>query len=268
MNQFITIKDDFPFLYFIATYIASIIVKYTQSPLSEAEISYIALHLGVLMEEQKNRDQNINCVIVMYDYYNLGKMLFQKLGAHTKDLYLLSIVSSYKQLTNYNDIDLIIITLPIDSSYEIPMIKVNMIPNQSDIMKISLLVNEIKENKRKKEIEYSIRRLFKKNLFNIKTDFNTRNDVIHSICDRMTSYGYVKSNFETAIFAREEIASSAYCNTAIPHPVSIDEDLIKESAISVIVNNHSIEWGEDKVDYVFLLALKKKTENFLKIYLI
>ena len=104
----------------------------------------------------------------------------------------------------------------------------------------------------------------KKNLFNIKTDFNTRNDVIHSICDRMTSYGYVKSNFENAIFAREEIASSAYCNTAIPHPVSIDEDLIKESAISVIVNNHSIEWGEDKVDYVFLLALKKEDRELFK----
>lgn len=80
----------------------------------------------------------------------------------------------------------------------------------------------------------------------------------------MTSYGYVKSNFENAIFAREEIASSAYCNTAIPHPVSIDEDLIKESAISVIFNNHSIEWGEDKVDYVFLLALKKEDRELFK----
>lgn len=42
------------------------------------------------------------------------------------------------------------------------MINVNMIPNQSDIMKISSLVNDIKKNKKTKEIEYNIRRLFKK----------------------------------------------------------------------------------------------------------
>ncbi len=263
-NQFITIKEDFPFLYFLAAYITSIIIKYTQSPLSEAEISYIALHLGVLMEERKNHNQNINCVIVIYDYYNLGKILFQKISNHIQNLYLLNIVSSYKQLTNYNDIDLIITTLPTDQSYGIPMINVNMIPNQSDIMKISSLVNDIKKNKKTKEIEYNIRRLFKKNLFNIKTDFNTRNEVIHSICDCMKTCGYVESDFKNTIFAREEIASSAYCNIAIPHPISANDDLIKESTISVIINNHSIEWGEDKIDYVFLLALKKEDKELFK----
>ena len=262
-NQFIDMKDDFPFLYFMASYIGSLITQYTNFSLSEVEISYIALHLGILMEERKKYDKYINCIIVLYDYYNVGKLLFQQINNHIKGLYLMNIVSSYKQI-NFDDVDLIITTLPIDPSYNIPMVKVNMIPNQNDIDQISSLINDIKSKKGSNKLERDIRRLFKKNLFYSQTDFQNRDEVIHSLCDCMASHGYVDSLFKNAIFTREEIASSAYRHIAIPHPIYIDEQLIRESAISVVINNKPIQWGQDKVDFVFLLALKKEDRQLFK----
>lgn len=51
-NYFITIKNDYPFLYVIAEYIASIIGQEIHVTLPENEISYIALHLGVLIKKR------------------------------------------------------------------------------------------------------------------------------------------------------------------------------------------------------------------------
>ena len=131
-NHFISIKNDYPFLYLIAEYIGSIIHQITNITLNEVEISYIALHLGVLMEEKQTYAKNINCAIVTYDYYNSGKLLFQKLSSEISGLYLSSVVSSYSFLEKQDNIDLIITTLPIDPTIDIPSAQVNMIPTRED----------------------------------------------------------------------------------------------------------------------------------------
>ena len=264
-NQFITIKEDYPFLYYIANYIGSIISYNTKNILSENEISYIALHLGVLMEEKKTYHQKINCVIVLYDYYNIGKLLFQQINNCVKELYLLNIVSSYDQIDNgNNNIDLIISTLPLNSTYDIPMVHVHMIPSQNDIKKINSMISNIKDIKKTKAIINNIKTFFKKDLFYNQTNYTSREEVINHICDYMIKKEYVKTEFKQAIFDREKIASSAYQNIAIPHPINIDNDLINESAISVIINKNSITWGENKVNCIFLLALKEEDRQYFK----
>ena len=51
--QFSTIKNDYPLIYAISVYIAKIITQSCGYVLPEDEISYICLHVGVLMDEKK-----------------------------------------------------------------------------------------------------------------------------------------------------------------------------------------------------------------------
>ncbi|WP_273400911.1 BglG family transcription antiterminator [Traorella massiliensis] len=263
-NHFISIKNDYPFLYLIAEYIGSIIHQITNITLNEVEISYIALHLGVLMEEKQTYAKNINCAIVTYDYYNSGKLLFQKLSSEISGLYLSSVVSSYSFLEKQDNIDLIITTLPIDPTIDIPSVQVNMIPTREDYQSLIKKIEQLRSRLSTKEIEKNIRKFIKRELFFISNQFDSRNEVITYLCKKMEQNNYVNHEYMDAVLAREKIASSAYKNLALPHPVDNQFSSIKESAISVLISSNPIKWEDDYVNYVFMLAFKSEDRNLTR----
>jgi lichenan operon transcriptional antiterminator len=80
-SQFRKIKNDFPLIYVIAVYISNIINKKTNHTLSEDEIAYIALHIGVLMEEKKAYSEKLTCVVLAPDYYTVNRTLFRRINS-------------------------------------------------------------------------------------------------------------------------------------------------------------------------------------------
>lgn len=263
-NDFITIQNNYPFLYVMAVSIASIISNKINKKLSQSEISYIALHLGVLMEEKKTYDTNINCVLVIYDYYNTGKVIFNQISQRTSGLYLTDIVSDYSKINLNNEVDLILTTLPLDYSINIPMIKINMIPSKEDLQNIDKIANEIKENLLDKQIIWNIKKLFKKKLFFVDTNFKNYNDALDFACSKVEKLAYVNDEFRNAIFEHENFVPSAYQNLAIPHPLSDNSGTIKVSSISVIINKEPIQWFNNSVDFVFMLSLKSEDRLIFK----
>lgn len=263
-NHFISIKDDYPFLYLIAEYIGSILHEKAKIILNETEISYIALHIGVLMEEKQTYAENINCAIITYDYYNSGKLLFEKLSNEINGLYLSSIVSSYSLLEKTDNIDLIITTLPINLSIDIPYVQVNIIPTREDYQTINKIVEKLKKHLSTKEVEKNIRKFMKKELFTVTNQYKNKDEVISYLCTKMENNNYVKHEYMNAVFAREEIASSAYKNVALPHPLDAQDSNVNESSISVIISNKPIKWNDNYVNYVFMLAFKTEDRNLIK----
>lgn len=263
-NSFITIKDDFPFLYLIATHIASSISQYTECAVNENEISYIALHLGVLMEENRAYNQKISCILVIYDYYNLGHSIFQRINDFTDSLILTNIVTNYDQIQEDDNTDLILTTLPLNTTLDIPQIKVNLIPTKKDIDSILLSINKIQQNISNKELIKSIKRLFKKDLFFVDTTFETYDQTIKFMCSHMEQGNYVTEDFEEAIFNHENKVSSAYGNIAVPHPLAENKDVSIKSAISILINQHPISWLNNQVDFVFMISLKQEDKNLFR----
>lgn len=263
-NQFVTIKDDYPFLYLIAQYVASIISQETQNPLSEVEISYIALHLGVMMEEKSVLAKKIGCAIVIYDYYNSGKLLFNKLSNEINGLNLITIVNSYEQILPSDNIDLVITTLPVDPSIDIPTVKINMIPTKADYLAINDVINELRNSLSTKELERKIRKLFKKELFYCDRRFADIDEVFASLCEKMTSLNYIDARFYESLYTHEEIMSSAYKNIALPHSLDLSSDEVKESCIATIISEIEIDWTGTGVNFVFMLALRKEDRSLFQ----
>ena len=263
-NQFVTIQEDYPFLYFIAKYTGSLICDEAKVELNETEILYIALHLGVLIEETQNYPKRINCAIVIYDYYNSGKLLFQKLSGEINGLYLMSIVNSYAQLKNLENLDLIITTLPVNPALDIPSVKIRLIPTQNDYAVLNKKINELRHQLSTKEIERNIRRLFKKELFYAVSDWKEREEVLGQMCWQMEAEKCVDGGFIKMIRAREEIASTAHRGIALPHPLNTEEECIRESCVSALISRTPVKWGEETVNFVFLIALKKDDRILFK----
>ena len=263
-NNFVTIKDDYPFLYLIAQYVASIIGEKINSSLTEIEISYIALHFGVMMEEKSVIAKKINCAIVIYDYYNSGKTLFSKLSGEINGLNLATIVNSYDQILPTDNIDLIITTLPIDPSFDIPTVKINLVPTKTDFITLNRIINELRNSISTKELEKKIRKLFKKELFFVDKEFKNMDDVFTFLCNKMTDMNYVDYVFYNSLYVHEEIMSSAYKNIALPHSLETNSDEIKESCIATIISEKEIDWTGTGVNFVFMLALKNEDRSSFK----
>lgn len=263
-NPFITIKNDFPFLYVIAEYIGSIISQKIQVSLPENEISYIALHLGVLMEEKNNASTKINCVLVLYDYYNVGLTVFDHIKQMAAPINLSGIVTSYDQIKDLSSVDLIITALSEDPALGIPMIKIHMLPTKQDYEAILLKATELIKNISHKELSQQIRRLFKKELFFSRTNFSSREEVIRFLCEQMVQANYVDEEFYQEILYHEQVAPSAYRNIALPHPLTADESHTTISSIAVALNSNSISWAENQVDFVFLLSLRGEDRPLFK----
>lgn len=253
-SSFISIKNDYPFLYTIALYISSLIDEKYHTVLPENEISYIALHLGVLMENKREKERLISCSIVAYDYYHLGKNLYETLHNSIKDLTLNQIVSDISDVDTENS-NLVITTFEPNYNYAIPQVQVGLIPTDNDIENVANKVKELQKRIKQNEIIKKYRKFFDEKLTYIGTTFNSKNDIIDTMCSNLVKYGFVTSEFRDEIYKHEAIMPSEYGNIAIPHPLSDSDDHVKKSSISLWISEKPIKWDNNVVNMVFMISL-------------
>ncbi|WP_071442302.1 BglG family transcription antiterminator [Traorella massiliensis] len=264
-NNFISIKNDYPFLYMIAVYISSLISQTAHCDLPENEISYIALHLGVLMETERQNIQHVNCEIVIYDYHDLGKNIFDKISANVNNIHLTDIVSSYEDIDKSTD--LILTTLETNPAIHIRQVHINVLPTKKDIENVANAVRKIQEELQEEEFAKKIKQFFKEELMFFNIDFSSGNHAISYICDEMEKLGYVNSDFKEDIYRHEKELPTEYNNIAIPHPLSDSDVHIHQSAIAVWINKKPVKWVNNEVNFIFMISLRPEDRSlFLDIF--
>lgn len=252
-NNFISIKSDYPFLYTIAYYVASLINKKYDTVLPENEISYIALHLGVLVESQRKTVTSVNCAILTYNYYNMGQKLFERLNSSIHDLQLEQIVSNYNSI--HNNVDLILTTFEPDYSYPVSQIHVNSIPTDIDIERIQDMVKQIQKRLKNRETINKFKRFFDERLTYKNHPFSSKKEIIDFMCKDLMRYGFVSEGFKEDIYNHENIVPSEYNNVAMPHPLSDDDNHILKSSVSMWFSDKTIRWENNDVNIVFMISL-------------
>jgi lichenan operon transcriptional antiterminator len=261
-NQFQKIKDGFPFIYVVAVYISDIINKKTQHILSEDEIAYIALHIGVLMEEKKAYTDKLKCVILAPGYFEMGKALFKSLRSiFASSIIIANFVTSFDDLEGVGDYDLLFSTIEINPGINIPYIVIDPFLSDTSINNIFQKVEMIKQLKIKQRMIEHFKYFFREDLFFYDYPFSTHIDAIETMCDDMVSKNYVDSNYKKEIYEHEDVAPSSYGNIAIPHPLS---NQAISSVIAISINPTPIRWGNNNVNIVFMLSLREDNRDQFK----
>ena len=258
--QFSGIKNEYPLMYAVSVHVSKIITQHCGYILPEDEISYICLHVGVMMDEKKAVDGKVKAIIVCPNYFSLGKKIFKKLSEICNDDLLISNVVTYlSDDVDLSNIELILSTENISPSITIPHYILSPFVSQEDIQSIFALVNDIKNKKIQNTIKKKLQYFFHKELFFTGYDFKTDKDAIEEICDTMLKHDYVDSNYKEQIYEHERISPSSYGNIAIPHPLG---NTAKSSVIAVSLNPKAIHWGYNNVNLVFMLSLKEEDKDY------
>lgn len=247
------IKTSYAFVYEIAVSIADVINQQYHFKLNEDEIAYIVLHIGVLIEEQKAFSNKVSVLIVNTQYGFFQMNLAEKIKLLLEqDAIITGIASSVDELTFYKDYDVIISTIPIYPLPSVPVIYISEQFSTTDISNVIENINRIKALRMKLIVEQKLRYLFNEDLFFFNQPFHSETDAISFLSDQLEQQGIVPADFKQRLLERESISPSAYGNIAIPHPL---ERCAKSSAIAVSIHPTPINWGQNNVNIIFMLAI-------------
>lgn len=260
--QMSEIKNTYPFIYDVSVYLASILTRETGFPVSEDEISYIALHLGVLIEERKVIKNEVRAILLNPQYFYNSLDLAEKCAQiFENNLLITGLVCAEDELDTYSDYDLIISTIPLAAFTGRPFVQISGHLANKDILTVSNKIDEILKARIKGRVEAKIKLMFREELFYAGREFKGRDDALNTMADDLAAMGFVDPGFKQKLFERERVSSSAYANIAMPHPL---EMCAFTSAIGVSLHPGGLPWNHTKVNIVFLLAINIRDRLFFK----
>ncbi len=255
-----TIKRQFPVIYDVAVFVSDVIEKSTGVSVTEDEIAYIALHIGVLVEEQTIKQEKVN-VILLYPPYGHGRdEMLEKLRASFEDSIIVTkVISSISELSDSDNYDLLIASTLIPSNINVKQIGVGKHLGSKDILLVAEAVERVKKEKEHARISSRLNKLFHKDLFFYDLKIEDSTQMINFLCDALEKGGYVNKDYRPSVFKREELSSCGYDKIAIPHPLDVESPT---TAIAVSIHPEGFIWGEFKV-YVVLMLANNYSDNVL-----
>lgn len=260
--QMLNIKTSFPFIYDISVYIANIINSKMNVIVSEDEIAYIALHIGVLIEEQKALENKVKAIILNPQYFaNSLNILKKCIKIFNDSLIISEVISDESEIKDHVDFDILISTIPTTRIIDKPTIIVSEYVDNSDVAQIALAIDHALKYKKVMRIETKLKTMFSEECFAINNTFNNENDAIISMSNQLLKKGYVDETFKQKLFDREAISSSAFGNIAMPHPL---EMCSKRSIIAVSIHQKPIQWNSNSVNFIFMLAIHEEDRIIFK----
>lgn len=257
------VKEEYPYAFDMAISASKILEQYSSLSINENEIGYLAMHIGAALERKEYTEgREIKRVsIICATGMGTAQLLASKIKKLFRDVVIIGIYPSYKSKeVVLKKPDLILATVPVDIN-EIPVIQVSSLFNKEDIHKINNVFNNLGQLNKK----YKLYELFDKELFITGIKEKDRYEVIKTLSNILYEKNCVNETFIQSAIDREKISATSTGNLlAIPHAFSGN---VITSRIAVGILDKPIQWGENMVQIVFLLALEKmSSEDYENIF--
>lgn len=212
------IKEQFSDVFNITKKTCSFILDSKEHCINDHEIGYLTLHFGAALERQKANIQNenkINVGVVCSSGVGISVLLVSTIRSTFSQLGEVSALAA-EQLNDEHvmrNIDIIVTTLTLDN-VNIPVIQVNPLLEQEDIMNLTKSFNQMNAEKRVKSI-----RVFKDAQQREAMDLSILNDtrlvqflfpltkgqVVHNLVRMLDESSSVRKQCVTSILEREKL---------------------------------------------------------------
>lgn len=263
-----SIKSSSPLLFDMAIFISNTISKMKNCQLPEDEAAFIALHLGNVIEKQKDKQRKIETVLMIPDYIDMGNRIQDEiLLDFDRHLNVSAIISDQQELTQRSKLPELILTmieLDMLNFLDSTIIKLEPFYGIDQKNKILKQIEELEKKRKKEYILEKMDRFFNETLFFSREKDQDRNILLKKMTNRMYKEGLVNVNFYEGVLHREGLSSTAFGDVAIPHHVMMDSP---ETAVAVALLPEGLQWNEtSKVKVVFLVAINSHDSHFFHIF--
>ena len=250
--QLHSIRVEFPFIYEVAVYIAEIIYDETGYRISEDEIGFIALHIGIIIEEQTALENQLTCgIVIPYEFINYEKALDKLNVIFDNSVIIKNVYYSFEEIQEDTPCDMYI---SFSKSYDLEnLISITPFINSNDVLLINESIVKFKKKKKAEQFVNQFKQFCLPDFFVINNgELKDDTDVIETLGNRLIEKRFVKQDFKEEIYNREKLCPSSLGNVAITHTFKTKARI---SAVSVVISKTPIKWHSNDVNLVIMLSI-------------
>lgn len=255
------IKQHYPMAWDMTLAAVSGWVKYTPYTISENEIGFLVLHVGVGLERSYNIDfQRQPRVLLVCDAGNAMIRMIEAVMARkypqieiTRTLTL----RDYEQRDSISE-DFVIATARISEKGK-PVVMIAPFPTDYQLEQIGKLV--LVDRTR----PWMLNKYFDAAHFCIIDGVMDQQTLFRTLCNQLQEEGFVDEDFLDSVVEREAIVSTMLGDSiALPHALGL---LAKKTVVYTVLAPQGIAWGDETAHVIFLLAISKSEyEEAMAIY--
>lgn len=255
------IKQHYPMAWDMTLAAVSSWGKYTPYAISENEIGFLVLHIGVGLERHYNIGyQRQPKVLLVCDAGNaMARMIEAILQRKYPQVEVVSTLSQreYEQLEVITE-DFVISTARI-SEKDKPIVTIAPFPTDYQLDQIGKLV--LVDRTR----PFMLNKYFDEAHFRVIDASMDQQTLFAELCQQLESEGFVDAEFYDSVVEREAIVSTMLGDgIALPHALGL---LAKKTVVYTVIAPDGIAWGDETAHIIFLLAISKSEyEEAMAIY--
>ncbi|MEN4930143.1 PRD domain-containing protein [Erwinia billingiae] len=255
------IKQHYPMAYDVTLAAVSSWGKYTPYVISENEIGFLVLHIGVGLERHYNVGyQRHPQILLVCDTGNSTVRMIQAMLTRKYPQIVLSHIVSLREYEQKQSIeeDFVISTARLTEKDK-PVVVMSPFPTEYQLEQIGKLV--LVDRTR----PYMLEKYFDASHFRIIDQPMTQAELFQTLCQQLEQEGVVDSDFWPSVEEREAIVSTMLGEgIALPHSLGL---LAKKTVVYTVLAPQGIAWGEETAHVIFLLAISKtEYEEAMAIY--
>ena len=190
------IKTNYGLAYLIASEANTVLKSYYNKDIPDDEIGYLALLFQIALEENKEKRNKINILIVCGSGKTISKLLMYKykkeFGEYIDNIYTTDLIM-LKDF-DFSKINYIFSTVPITFKVPIPIIHIGLFLETNDIINVKNVL-ELSENN-------FLNNYYNSNLFSANIKGNDREEIIKNICENIKKYIDIPDNFYDSVLKR------------------------------------------------------------------
>ncbi len=247
-----SIKSAYPMVYDVAVFIASQIQREKSIAINDDEISYIALHLGSHLERQARAEERISCAIVCPNYYDMHRMLRERIETLFGDELSVEVVVTRTDL-DWSELstDIVLSTIAARGASE-GVVVIQPFLTEGDIEGIRRAIGRARRHRRRARIKDDLLLYLDEGLFlrNVRADSEA--EMIRTLGELMVARGIIDESYIAGAIEREALSSTAFTESiAVPHAMVMSAS---RTSIAIAVNETTMDWGENRVNVIALIA--------------
>ncbi|PLS02341.1 BglG family transcription antiterminator [Neobacillus cucumis] len=253
------IKKMYPYMFNMVMMALHDIKRTFQMEIPEDEAAYMVLHFQASLE-RLGKKQARKALIVCHMGIGMSHLLEAKIEQQYREIEIIACIgkAEVKDYLKEHKIDFIISTIPLEK-INIEHIVISPLFGQEEKNRLSQFVEGFKQ-RQDKLLEPSVFSQFlNEETFFPHVEKAHRYEVVERLANALFQKGYVSKDYIHSAVNRERSSATAIGGgIAIPHG---NPSMVHTSVIAAAILKERLEWGNEKVSLVFMLAIAKEDQS-------
>ncbi len=259
------IKRKYPLVFEMGIYVVEFLEDRLQTPISDAESCYIALHLGAASERMKT-ERKYHAVMILPHNQSFSDMCVKKISDMFRERMEVVKVFGYfeEEVVSSLDPDLLLSTFPLEHGLNVETVSINLFVDSETESRILQAINRLDKKGFRLEFSSHIGSLIRREHYHTEMNGTNPEEIIRMLCLSLVQEGVVDPEFTDVVLKREQMTPTSFVNTfAIPHAFGA---FAGNSTIAVAQLKNPVKWGVFEVRLVMLFAINIGDARMIKIF--